>query len=119
MVGWSRTARRYASRLSSISSCGSPSLEVGERGLRDLRQRARHLALDDGLEQGLQVPEVLVDDRARDPGALRDGLDRNRLEPASTASCVVDVEQLLAPGGRGHAPAGAGAAGVIAVPMLR
>ena len=77
--------------------------QVRGEDLRKLGQRPRALALDERLEQALQVAEVAVDDRPRDAGLPRHGLDRYGVEAALGDDPLGGVEQLLAPLLGGHA----------------
>jgi hypothetical protein len=71
--------------------------QIGELGRLDLRERLRHLALDERRQQTRKVAEVLVDDRSRDPRPARHRLDRDA------------VEALLGDDLAGHLLAGRGA----------
>ena len=69
----------------------------------ELVERARRLAHHERVEQRGQVVEVAVDDRARDAGAPRHGLDRDRVEAGLGHDGLRRVEQLLAPRRGPHA----------------
>src|SRR6185295_14620372 len=96
-----------------------PLLHVGEEGerraLQPLARRAGRDRLDDARDDVLDLAvhddrveaflaaEVLVDDRLRDAGAVRDLLDRCGLVAALREHHPADVDELRAPCRRGEA----------------
>ncbi len=108
VVGWFCTACRYAAQALEHQLDGIALAQVTERGLGDLDERSVGLALDDFLEQGLEIPEVLVDDGAGNPGSASNGFDRRPVEAGLGDQRGSDVQELVAARLSAHASRGAG-----------
>ena len=78
--------------------------QVARQQVGELGRGALSLAVDERVQEPGEVAEVLVDDRARDPGGARDAVDRDLVEALSAGEALGLVEDLLAALCGAHAP---------------